>query len=121
MQSLILYNTIHYRLTVIVFFLYLVSNIGYGQNTYTEEHDDGTFSIGVRDRNGYQQGEWKKYYSSGKVFIISNYKNDTLAGPVISYYKNGIIQAENEYLNGKLNGVSKQFDIKGRLTVNLVL
>lgn len=82
---------------------------------YTEEHDDGTYSIGKRDLNGYQQGEWKKYYASGKVFIVANYINDTLEGPVKSYYKNGILQAENDYIGGKLNGVSKQYDIKGKI------
>ena len=63
-------------------------------DVYTEEHDDGTYSIGKRDLNGYQQGEWKKYYSNGKEFITANYINDTLEGLVKSYYKSGIKQAE---------------------------
>ncbi len=83
------------------------------ENTSTDEHDDGTYSKGVYI-NGLKQGEWTKYYSSGKKFITANYINDTLEGPVKSYYKNGIIQAENDYLKGKLNGISKQYDIKGK-------
>lgn len=98
---------------IIAIFAYSLDNFSQEQE-YTEQHDDGTYSIGKRDINGYQQGEWKKYYASGKVFIVANYINDTLEGPVKSYYKNGIIQAENDYIGGKLNGVSKQYDIKGR-------
>lgn len=93
----------------------LLTSFCYGQQTVTEEHDDGTYSIGFRDNNGMRQGEWQKYYSSGKVFIISRYIDDILEGIVISKYKNGNIQAENNYIKGKLNGVSKQYDNKGKL------
>lgn len=88
-------------------------NFCIGQQRVTEENPDGTFEVGIRDENGYKTGEWKKYYNSGNVFILANYVNDTLEGKVISYYKNGKVQAENDYLVGKLNGVSKQYDIKG--------
>ena len=88
-------------------------NLCFGQQLVTEENDDSTYSVGMRDENGYKTGEWKKYYASGRVFITANYVNDTLNGKVISYYKNANIQAENDYINGMLNGVSKQYDIKG--------
>lgn len=102
------------KLLIIAFLVYSFHCFGQS-DVYTEEHDDGTYSMGKRDLNGYQQGEWIKYYSSGKVFIIANYINNVLEGPVISYYKNGTKQAENDYLAGQLNGVSKQYDIKGRI------
>ena len=88
-------------------------NFCIGQQRVTEENEDGTYSNGFRDEDGYKTGEWKKYYASGKVFILANYVNDTLEGKVISFYKNGKTQAENDYLVGKLNGISKQYDIKG--------
>lgn len=104
------------RVKILIIAFLICSTHCFGQSdVYTEEHDDGTYSIGKRDLNGYQQGEWKKYYSNGKEFILANYINDTLEGLVKSYYKSGIIQAENDYLAGKLNGVSKQYDVKGRL------
>lgn len=84
-----------------------------GQQSVREDHDDGTYSEGIRDENGYQTGKWIKYYASGKPFIVANYVNDTLNGDVNSYYKNGNTQAENVYIGGKLNGISKQYDIKG--------
>lgn len=103
-----------YRIKFLLITLFLISNLSFSQdNISTDEYDDGTYSKGVYD-NGLKQGEWKKYYNSGKEFIVANYINDTLEGKVISYYKNGSIQAENDYLKGKLNGISKQFDIKGR-------
>ena len=102
------------KLLIIAFLICSFHSLGQS-NIYTEEHDDGTYSIGKRDLNGYQQGEWKKHYANGKVFIVANYINDTLEGLVTSYYKNGIKQAENDYLAGKLNGVSKQYDIKGQI------
>ena len=104
-----------YKLNFTFIILFFLSSLCFSQdNIYTDEHDDGTYSKGVYI-DGLKQGEWKKYYSNGKVFIVANYINDTLEGPVKSYYKNGSIQAENSYLKGKLNGISKQFDIKGRL------
>lgn len=84
-----------------------------GQQSVTEENEDGTISKGVVDENGRRIGEWVKYYSSGKRFIVAKYVDGVLEGKVISYYKNGNIQAENDYIAGKLNGVSKQYDIKG--------
>ena len=84
-----------------------------GQQLVTEQNEDGTTSVGKVDENGQRTGPWKKYYSSGRVFIDMNYVNGKLEGKVISYYKNGNTQAENDYIAGKLNGVSKQYDIKG--------
>ena len=103
-----------YRINFLLITLFLISNFSFSQdNISTDEHDDGTYSKGVYV-NYLKQGEWKKYYSSGKEFIVANYIDDTLEGKVVSYYKNGSIQAENDNLKGKLNGISKQFDIKGR-------
>ncbi len=102
------------RIIILLITIFLISNLSFSQvNLSTDAHDDGTFSKGVYN-DGLKQGEWKKYYSNGKEFIIANYINDTLEGKVVSYYKNGSIQAENDYLKGKLNGISKQFDIKGK-------
>ena len=103
-----------YRTIFLIFSLFFISNFSFSQdNISTDEHDDGTYSKGVY-KEGLKQGVWKKYYSNGKEFIVANYINDTLEGKVISYYKNGYTQAENDYLRGKLNGISKQYDIKGR-------
>ncbi len=103
-----------FRINFLLITLFLITNLSFSQdNVYTDQHDDGKYSKGVYI-DGLKQGEWKKYYNNGKVFIIAHYINDTLEGPVNSYYKNGSIQAENSYLKGKLNGISKQFDIKGK-------
>jgi len=101
------------RISLLLFFVFVSYSFCLGQSTYTEDNEDGTYSVGVRDENGYKSGEWTKYYTSGKVFIIADYVNDTLQGTVTSYYKNGRKQAENDYIGGKLNGISKQYDIKG--------
>jgi len=114
MRGLKLLLTNMYRLNFLLITLFFISNFSFSQdNIYTDEHDDGTYSKGIYV-DGLKQGEWIKYYSSGKKFIVANYINDTLEGSVKSYYKNGSIQAENNYLKGKLNGISKQFDIKGK-------
>ncbi len=100
------------RRFLLLFILLSTYNFCLGQQHVTEKHEDGTYSEGNREENGYKTGEWKKYYTSGKVFILANYVNDTLEGKVTSYYKNGNKQAENDYIAGKLHGVSKQYDIK---------
>jgi len=101
------------RRFLILFLLLSTYNICIGQSVVIEKNDDGTYSEGVRDDNGYKTGEWKKYYNNSKIFIVATYVNDTLNGKVTSYYKNGNTQAENDYINGKLNGISKQYDIQG--------
>ncbi len=93
--------------------LFISYNLCMGQQSVREPNDDGTYSVGVVDKDGNRTGDWKKHYSSGKVFISMSYVNGLLEGKVISYYKNGNIQAENDYIEGKLNGISKQYDIKG--------
>lgn len=100
------------RRYLLLIILFLTYNLCIGQTLFTEENGDGTINVGKRDENGYKVGEWNKYYPSGKLFIKATYVKDTLNGPVISYYKNGNTQAENHYIAGKLNGISKQYDIK---------
>jgi antitoxin component YwqK of YwqJK toxin-antitoxin module len=101
------------RRFLLLLLLFASYNVCIGQQILVEKHDDGTYSKGVRDENGYKVGKWEKFYASGKLFIEANYINDTLNGDVTSFYKNGKTQAENVYIAGKLNGISKQYDIKG--------
>lgn len=97
----------------LLFILFTTCYFCLGQQTITIENDDGTYSVGILNEESQRTGKWTKYYNSGKIFIVANYLRDTLEGKVISYYKNGKVQAENDYIAGKLNGISKQYDIKG--------
>lgn len=101
------------RRLLLLLLIFASYNICIGQQSVREQNDDGTVSVGNVNEEGERIGDWKKLYASGKVFIEMSYVNGLLEGRVTSYYKNGNMQADNYYIAGKLNGVSKQFDIKG--------
>ena len=102
------------RRFLLLILLFTSYNFCLAQQSVKEQNDDGTVSVGTVSDAGERIGDWKKLYASGRVFISMSYVNNQLEGKVTSFYKNGNIQAENDYIAGKLNGISKQYDIKGR-------
>jgi len=84
-------------------------------------------------------GEWKYYYTNGKIFSEENYVNGKLSGVLKNYYSNGNLTEESQYrdglkngltkiytedailieetlyVNGKLNGAAKYYDLKGKI------
>jgi antitoxin component YwqK of YwqJK toxin-antitoxin module len=60
-----------------------------------------------------KNGEYKKYYDSGKIHIICSYTNDKRNGSYKEYYKNGLILEEN-YINGEKIGKHKLYYIDNK-------
>ncbi len=55
--------------------------------------------------NGKIEGEYKKYWEDGQLWITYNYKNGKLEGECITYYQNEkrkICNYKNNYKNNKL-------------------
>jgi antitoxin component YwqK of YwqJK toxin-antitoxin module len=50
--------------------------------------------------NNKREGEWKTFYSNGKIKALENYKNDTLEGSNFSYGPNGNLRAKSFYHKG---------------------
>lgn len=60
-------------------------------------------------------GKWMYYFSDGKVFSEENYKDGKLDGVVKNYYPNGKLTEETYYKEGKKDGVSKVYTDEGIL------
>jgi len=54
--------------------------------------------------NGKKEGEWKFYYSSGKLSSIGKYENDEPSGLWMYYFEDGTISSKGEFVEGKRNG-----------------
>ena len=62
-----------------------------------------------------RQGNFKEFYSSGKIRISSEYNENELNGKTVSYFKNGNIRAEYWFDNGKVDKEkSRCFDEEGK-------
>ncbi|WP_075343226.1 toxin-antitoxin system YwqK family antitoxin [Tenacibaculum agarivorans] len=61
-------------------------------------------------------GKWTYYFTDGTtVFSEENYENGQLHGMLKNYYMNGKLTEESEYSNGKKHGVSKIYSEDGVL------
>lgn len=78
---------------------------GYGDNDKVEEGDF------VDSR---KTGKWTKYYPSGTVKDVVEYKNGRPNGYYINYYANGKIQEEGNWVNNKNVGQFKRYHENGK-------
>jgi antitoxin component YwqK of YwqJK toxin-antitoxin module len=59
-------------------------------------------------------GEWKFFYPEGKVEQIGKYTNDgKFHGTWKWFYENGQLMREEEYINGKRDGMHTEYDETG--------
>jgi len=57
--------------------------------------------------NGKIEGEYKSYYSNGRLHLICYYKDGKIEGKFVSYYVNGNIREISNYVNNQKQGVCK--------------
>lgn len=60
-------------------------------------------------------GKWTYFFTDGKLFSEEEYVDGELHGVVKNYYRNGNLTEETNYKNGKKNGLSKIFTEAGIL------
>ncbi|MEE3999255.1 toxin-antitoxin system YwqK family antitoxin [Tenacibaculum sp. FZY0031] len=58
-------------------------------------------------------GKWTYYFSDGKLFSEEEYADGKLDGVLKNYYRNGKLTEESVYKEGKKNGLSKIFTEAG--------
>ncbi|CAM1364929.1 Antitoxin component YwqK of the YwqJK toxin-antitoxin module [Tenacibaculum sediminilitoris] len=58
-------------------------------------------------------GKWTYYFSDGKLFSEEEYVDGKLEGVLKNYYRNGKLTEESTYTNGNKNGLSKIFTETG--------
>ena len=105
-------------------------NSGKVQNTYnTLSHTYVSYySSGITERKGqwvenHQKGEFKQYYSSGKLWNDFNYDSSgKKEGVQLSYHTNGNIALKGIWINGKCTGKLIRYFKNGQIksTANYV-
>jgi len=77
---------------------------------------DGTiYSKYFVDQKGRKTGILTKYFHSGKVREVSNYKEDVLDGSSISYFENGKLRGVTNFSNGLLKGFCRIYHESGEI------
>ncbi len=64
--------------------------------------------------NEKKEGEWKLFFTDGKILGEQTYKDGNLVGTEKIYYNSGGIQEETNYVDGKKNGVSMRYYPSGK-------
>ena len=84
------------RITLFLFFtaLTFISCINFDRNNVDTEQPTGAID------NGKKQGEWKTYYTNGRIAKIENYQNDTLHGEILYYDDKGKLNGKGFYKMG---------------------
>jgi len=78
----------------------------YHVGDHTEE---GNYSAGLKD------GEWKHYYSNGKLRFEGKYVQGSQDGKHKHYYENGKLKTENFYIMGRKEKHWRSYDLEGNV------
>ena len=65
--------------------------------------------------NGIKNGKGIEYYKNGNIYTIGEYLNGKLNGMTKVYSYQGYLEFEGEYRNGEKNGRGKEYDKVGNL------
>ena len=85
------------------------------EGEFANYYPDGTLSTRTIFKNDLPHGEFKQYFSNGKVNLEGAYVDGKLTGKQVIYYETGAIQSEDFYKNNLLEGESKTFFENGKL------
>lgn len=100
------------------------NGLPYEVENYKNGKDDGIYQLFYKNgqlkysltyENGYQNGYYKRYYSNKALQEEGRILMDEKVGTWKTYNQNGGIDEECFYVNGKLNGPLKEYDILGKL------
>ncbi len=83
----------------------------------SKQYDDlgRIIAIGIVDKKGYKQEEWKYFYNTGELKSEGKYKNNKKLGKWLFYFKNGNNEQMGKYKKGKTNGLWKWYYKSGSL------
>ena len=76
-----------------------------GKGSFNNGNGSDLGTTGI-PKNG-REGIWKFYHSNGKLQAECNYLNGKLQGLYKSYFENGVLESEDNYLNGEREGLCK--------------
>jgi antitoxin component YwqK of YwqJK toxin-antitoxin module len=67
-------------------------------------------------KNGKLNGEYKTYYSNGKLEVSLNFINDKKEGEAKAYYEDGSLKKHSYYSNDLENGKVVNYDLNGQIS-----
>jgi len=109
---------VFYILNLIFIPVYSQDNNDIIPNGYNKFYfDNGKVSSEGNLISGKPEGYWKTYFESGQLKSEGDRLDFELHGNWIFYTAEGFVKDEITYLGGKKNGVSKKYDIEGRLSI----
>jgi uncharacterized protein len=74
-------------------------------------------SIGIIDKEGNRQSDWKDYFQDNMLKAEGSYKNNLREGKWIFYFENGKTQQIGNYKNGKENGTWIRYYSSGEVYI----
>ncbi|MEQ8926345.1 MAG: toxin-antitoxin system YwqK family antitoxin [Fulvivirga sp.] len=89
---------------------------GLKQGSYTEIDDRGQLMVSASYYNDKLHGTWTKFNRS-RVKEEKNFVNGKLEGVSKMFYDTGNLMEEGNYANGVRHGVSKWYDQQGNVTI----
>jgi antitoxin component YwqK of YwqJK toxin-antitoxin module len=84
-----------------------------GKGSFNNGNGSDLGTTGI-PKNG-REGIWLLYHPNGKLQAECNYLNGKLEGLRKTYFENGVLESEENYLNGKLEGLYKSYYENGQL------
>jgi len=83
--------------------------------SHSRYYASGTLAEIRNWRSGVPAGEWKKFYENGKLCFSAFFKDGKLDSLLKSYAADGTLIAEGDYKNGLKEGVWHYYDARGNL------
>jgi len=86
---------------------------GYATGTW-KSFSNNKLAMEADYKDGYPDGEVKKYHSNGKLASLSRYKLGKYDGKWFTYFNDGEIECEKEFKDGELDGLYITFHSNGK-------
>ena len=77
--------------------------------------ENGNISREFQIENGWYEGDFKEYYSSGKIYEHINFKYDKPEGEHITYFENGNVKIKSIFANGVKFGEELEYFPNGKI------
>lgn len=102
----------HYGLNkynLVFFFLIALATACAEKKTKLSSYPNGQTEFECEIKAGKRTGTCFRYYQNGKLYSVSGWKNDVLAGATEIYYENGILKQKTFWENGRENGLFEEY------------
>jgi len=79
-------------------------------------YSNGRIAEELPYKSGLKQGEWKRYFTDGKLKLKANYVDDKLEGLMLIYYQKGFPEVSGMYKNNFKEGMWMYYDAEGMIS-----